>query len=567
MKTVSTLAILSGVATLSSQVAAEPVEFQASTIKAPFVEQFTPDWRSRWSPSHATKKSPVGSGETFSYVGTWSVEPPSVYPGIPGDDGLVVKSKAAHHAISAPIEGGIKVEEGKPLVVQYETKLQKGLECGGAYVKLLSLGGEQEGAEFSDKTPFSIMFGPDKCGATNKVHFIFRHKNPVTGEFEEKHLKATPPPKITKTTALYTLIVNPDNTFEIKINDETLTTGSLLEDFEPAVNPPREIDDPEDVKPEDWVDEAMITDSDATKPDDWDESAPALITDEEATMPEGWLIDEPDFIPDPEAVIPEEWDEEEDGDWIAPLVSNPACEEAPGCGPWTAPQIPNPDYKGLWSAPLIANPAYKGVWAPRKIANPSFFEDNEPAKGLETIGGVGFEVWTMTEDMLFDNIYIGHSVADAKAFADETFHIKYPIETAAETAALDEDVEDKAVARTGLSKVTGVIQDRIDFVRDTWPEFFEEAVKDWRSAIKTYPEFLATVVLSALTILATLATLFSSLFGGAPTTIQSAPKTKKVAVVPATEVEPPIVGVEVTASGVERREEELKQRKGKGREL
>ena len=57
------------------------------------------------------------------------------------------------------------------------------------------------------QTPFTIMFGPDKCGATNKVHFIFRHRNPVTGEYEEKHLEATPSPKITKTTALYTLIV------------------------------------------------------------------------------------------------------------------------------------------------------------------------------------------------------------------------------------------------------------------------------------------------------------------------------------------------------------------------
>jgi calnexin len=51
------------------------------------------------------------------------------------------------------------------------------------------------------------MFGPDKCGSTNKVHFIFRHKNPMTGEWEEKHLKNPPAPKITKTTALYTLVV------------------------------------------------------------------------------------------------------------------------------------------------------------------------------------------------------------------------------------------------------------------------------------------------------------------------------------------------------------------------
>lgn len=33
------------------------------------------------------------------------------------------------------------------------------------------------------------MFGPDKCGEDYKLHFIFRHKNPKTGEFEEKHAK------------------------------------------------------------------------------------------------------------------------------------------------------------------------------------------------------------------------------------------------------------------------------------------------------------------------------------------------------------------------------------------
>lgn len=33
------------------------------------------------------------------------------------------------------------------------------------------------------------MFGPDKCGEDYKLHFIFRHKNPKTGELEEKHAK------------------------------------------------------------------------------------------------------------------------------------------------------------------------------------------------------------------------------------------------------------------------------------------------------------------------------------------------------------------------------------------
>ena len=42
---------------------------------------------------------------------------------------------------------------------------------------------------FYDKTSFSIMFGPDKCGTDNKFHFIIRFKNPRTGVFEEKHAK------------------------------------------------------------------------------------------------------------------------------------------------------------------------------------------------------------------------------------------------------------------------------------------------------------------------------------------------------------------------------------------
>lgn len=85
------------------------------------------------------------------------------------------------------------------------------------------------------------MFGPDRCGSTNKVHFIFRHKNPLTGEVEEKHLKAPPAPKNDKLSHLYTLVIRPDNTYDIKIDNESKKKGSLLEDFDPAVNPDKEI--------------------------------------------------------------------------------------------------------------------------------------------------------------------------------------------------------------------------------------------------------------------------------------------------------------------------------------
>ena len=136
-------------------------------MKAPFLEQFTDDWDSRWIPSHA-KKEDSKTEEDWQYVGEWSVEEPEVLPGIPGDKGLVVKNPAAHHAISAKFPSKID-NKGKTLVVQYEVKLQKGLECGGAYMKLLRDNKKLHAEEFSNASPYVIMFGPDKCGATNKV--------------------------------------------------------------------------------------------------------------------------------------------------------------------------------------------------------------------------------------------------------------------------------------------------------------------------------------------------------------------------------------------------------------
>lgn len=105
------------------------------------------------------------------------------------------------------------------------------------------------------------------------------------------------------------------------------------------------------------------------------------------------------MIPDPEAEKPEEWDDEEDGDWVPDMVPNPACEAVSGCGEWEPPVISNPAYKGKWSAPLIPNPEYKGVWAPRRIPNPGYYLDEHPAD-FTPLAGVGFELWTMTEDIL-----------------------------------------------------------------------------------------------------------------------------------------------------------------------
>ncbi|KAB8224609.1 Calreticulin family-domain-containing protein [Aspergillus novoparasiticus] len=462
----------------------EKPTFTPTTLKAPFLEQFTDDWESRWTPSHA-KKDDSQTEEDWAYVGEWSVEEPTVFKGIDGDKGLVVKNPAAHHAISAKFPKKID-NKGKALVVQYEVKPQNSLVCGGAYLKLLQENKKLHAEEFSNATPYVIMFGPDKCGATNKVHFIFRHKNPKTGEYEEKHLKAPPAARTNKVTSLYTLIVRPDQSFQILIDGEAVKNGTLLEDFNPPVNPEKEIDDPKDKKPDDWVDDVKIPDPEATKPEDWDEEAPYEIVDEEATKPEDWLEEEPTSIPDPEAEKPEDWDDEEDGDWIPPTVPNPKCNDVSGCGPWSAPMKKNPAYKGKWTAPMIDNPAYKGPWAPRKIANPAYFEDKTPSN-FEPMGAIGFEIWTMQNDILFDNIYIGHSPEDAEQLRKETFDVKRPVEVAEEEASKPKKEE------TAPATSVSFQEDPVTFVREKVDHFVGLAKQDPVNAVKQAPEVAGTL--------------------------------------------------------------------------
>jgi hypothetical protein len=309
-------------------------------------------------------------------------------------------------------------------------------------------------------------------------------------------------PAIGKTTKLYTLIINPDQTYVELVDDKEVSSGSLLKDFDPPVNPEKEIDDPNDSKPADWVDEVKIADPDATKPEDWDEDAPYQIPDEDAVQPEDWLSEEPETIPDPDAIKPEEWDDEEDGDWIAPSVKNPKCEQAAGCGPWKRPNKANPAYKGKWYAPMIDNPAYKGEWAPRKIANPAYFSDETPVQSLNKIGGVGIELWTMTEDILFDNIYVGHSVEDAKALAQESFHLKEDAEKRKEANVkpAGEDDDDETEGATFKDAP-------LAFIRKAVFSFIELAKIDPVLAIKTKPETATALGVGIVTLFGMLGAL------------------------------------------------------------
>ncbi|TWW59748.1 Calmegin Precursor [Takifugu flavidus] len=410
-----------------------------------FVETFDDGSLERWQLSKTVKGD--ADEEISKYDGKWAVEQLKENR-VPGDQGLVLKSRAKHHAIAAMLARPF-VFKDEPLVVQYEVNFQDGIDCGGAYIKLLSDTGSltlvgtdgfrvllmSTTEQFQDRTPYTIMFGPDKCGEDYKLHFIFRHQNPLNKDWEEKHAKR-PDVDLKKfytdrKTHLYTLVLNPDNSYEMFIDQSSVSHGSLLHDVVPPVNPLKEIDDPADSKPQDWDERAKIPDPEAVKPDDWDEDAPAKIEDPDAVKPEGWLDEESDFIPDPNAEKPEDWDEEMDGEWEAPQIPNPACETAPGCGKWKRPMINNLEYKGKWKAPLVDNPNYQGAWKPRKISNPDYFEDLQPFK-MTPIKALGLELWSMTSDIYFDNFIITSQKEVADRWASDSWGLKKLVASANE---------------------------------------------------------------------------------------------------------------------------------------
>lgn len=75
--------------------------------------------------------------------------------------------------------------------------------------------------------------------------------------------------RVSKSHSLSLPVLNPDNSYEMFIDQSSVSRGSLLQDVVPPVNPPKEIDDPNDSKPQDWDERAKIPDPEAAKPDDW----------------------------------------------------------------------------------------------------------------------------------------------------------------------------------------------------------------------------------------------------------------------------------------------------------
>ncbi|KAI8852237.1 Calreticulin/calnexin [Chytridium lagenaria] len=336
--------------------------------KVYFEETFNTDsWKDRWVQS-----------ESKADYGAFKVTPGQFYADKVESRGLQTSEDAKFYAIAAPLDEKFD-SKGKDLVLQFTAKFEQNIDCGGGYIKLLP-GFDPKG--FNGDTTYNIMFGPDICGYDKKIHVILNYK-------DKNHLitkKLTPGSD--QMTHQYTLIIHPDQQYEVLLDNKEEASGSLLEDWD--ILPPKTIKDPNATKPADWVDDAKIADPEDKKPENWD--------------------DAPEYIPDPDAAKPEDWDDEMDGEW-------------------ESPKITNPDFKGAWKPKMIDNPAYKGEWVHPEIDNPEYVEDPELYRFTSEY--VGFDLWQVKSGTIFDNIFVSDSVEEAKEFSKKTFKKQKDAEKAA----------------------------------------------------------------------------------------------------------------------------------------
>merc|ERR1712194_486283 len=322
-----------------------------------FSETFGKGWEDRWALSK-WKESEGTAGKWAAATGKWFGDEAE-------DAGIQTTEDSKFFGISAGFDSFSN--DGKDLIIQYQAKYEKDVECGGGYLKIGAKMADP--ATFGDPTPYNIMFGPDKCGYTKRTHLIFNYDGKNVLKKSDLAYKQ----EGEGTSHVYRMTLKADNTVTVEIDEEKIYEGSVKEDWE--MLKAKEITDPDDKKPSDWVDDSMIDDPETKKPDDWVEEK---------------------RIVDPDAKKPDDWDDEEDGEWEAPMKDNS-------------------EYKGEWSAKRISNPAYKGFWEAKKIANPEYKDDDTLYKYAD-FGFLGFDLWQVKGGSIFDNIILTDDKAEADAF-------------------------------------------------------------------------------------------------------------------------------------------------------
>lgn len=392
--------------------------------------------------------------------------------------------------------------------------------------------------QFQDKTPYSIMFGPDRCGVNSKIHFIIQFKNPVTGEVDEKHSKQSTESMdffTDKKTHLFTLrefffsfhkhwqtvqgqtvpLINecyvilkcnpslPPQLFGLMVCTTLLWTrnhssrGVFMKTSHHHSFHPRKlmtlktgcqragtrgkskglilltgviISSVQDPRPRgcetrwlgrgrpsqnrrSWCSKAWWVDGWWTRvcPRSRCYNSWRLVWTLNKNSLNDWLC------------VYVHRDEEEDGEYEAPMIRmfsscfftcglfsvlwhvpcfhfpmqqiQPVKKWAVGIGDPLWSRTPNTRGSGspnllrtqtmMWvqSCPVCCSKGWfqsaclQGKWSPRKIENPAYFEDDSPFTSFSSISAVGFELWTMSEGIMIDNVIVCGELVIANNYA------------------------------------------------------------------------------------------------------------------------------------------------------
>ena len=95
----------------------------------------------------------------------------------------------------------------------------------------------------------------------------------------------------------------------------------------------------------------------------------------------------------------------------------------------------------------------------------------------------------MQSDILFDNVYIGHSIADAEKLKTETYDLKIKAEQAEKDASKPKDT-DKPKSPLDLN----FMDDPLRYVQDKFEVFIAVARNDPIEAMKAVPEVAGALV-------------------------------------------------------------------------
>ncbi|XP_010608718.1 calreticulin-like [Fukomys damarensis] len=322
-------------------------------------------WKKRW----------VQSKHQPDY-GKFQLTAGRFYGHIEKDKGLQTTEDAKFYALSTRFKPFSN--ENETLVVQFSVKHEQGIDCGGGYVKLFPATLNQE--DMHSESEYYIMFGPDICGfGNNIVQVILQYQGKYHAN--NKTIKC----RINKDTHLYTLIIHPNATYVVKIDNEQVTAGELEDDWD--FLPPRKIKDPYARKPRKWDERLQIEDPEDKKPEDWEDF---------------------EFIPDPDAKKPDDWNEAIDGQWEGPL-------------------IPNLKYKGQWKPRIIDNPNYQGEWIHPEIDNPEYKPDPTLCR-YYNISVLGLDLWQVTSGSIFDNFLVTNDEEFAEEVGNKTWGIRKDVE-------------------------------------------------------------------------------------------------------------------------------------------